>query len=148
MSINKLIRLCVLCYLFKKLNMKEVSKDKPLYELNKSFDKKKSYYFLGKNVSDNTISKISKWSYKVNPHEFNSKTSEDIKLLIDRLTPEEISKFDGEETIINGKLIDDLIIHHEVTETNKIIKEFMETRHFKYKLRELRLYEMRNKMRE
>lgn len=143
-SINKLIRLCVLCYLFKKLNPKKVPKDSLSYESNKSFDKRKSHYFLGKNITGNTIRKIVEWSYKVNPFEFNSKTSECIKLLIDNLTPEEISKFSSEEVFINGKLIDDLIIHHEVTKTNKIIKEFMETRHFKYKLRELRLYEINN----
>lgn len=144
---NKVIRLCLLCHLFKSLNMtrKGIAKDFPARELNLRFIDRQLKKYLGSDIDIDSkiVDKIMEWVYTITATNRKfyhiEKTSVILEDLFKELTSEEISKITSDKVYINGELDPDIVVHHEVNRCNEIIREVFESRYFKPIFRDLRL---------
>lgn len=102
--------------------------------------KEKSYFYLGDDISDETIRYIIEW---INSDLYSGKTP---LYILNKIGNDEILKFNDNPYIINGKIIG----FHKVL-SKRVINEFKIDgflENIKYKFRELRLHIIKNKSNE
>lgn len=102
--------------------------------------KEKSYFYLGDDISEETINHIIEW------YNLSLYSNETILFTLNEIGNDEILKFNDGPYIINGKIIG---LHTSISEK---IMELSGIGQFlgysKYKFRELRLYSIKNKSNE
>jgi len=114
----------------------------------REYIEEKSILYLGDNIGEKTIDHIIEWQlkrfqeYKIPIAPCSTKEGGFSSLLL-KIGNDEIFKFKDESYIVGDKIIG---LHPNLSKSVILyIDDFLNTQFFKYKFRELRLYEIRQK---